>query len=108
MENLGHKKNTCEEKNIFLPKMTSENAFKKCGFTYKSQILKFKIQQKVFNKKDAFKCSKFSLNLRLITFRVFKMQKTCNFLKESNNFRFFAIYSLKKCFLVNIKKIENI
>ena len=26
---------------------------KNVGFTYKSQILKFKIQQKVFNKKDA-------------------------------------------------------
>ena len=31
MENLGHKKNTCEEKNIFPPKMSSEKAFKKCG-----------------------------------------------------------------------------
>ena len=31
MENLGHKKNICEEKNIFPPKMASENAFKKCG-----------------------------------------------------------------------------
>ena len=31
MENLGHKKNTCEEKNIFPPKMALENAFKKCG-----------------------------------------------------------------------------
>ena len=29
MENIGHKKNTCEEKNIFAPKMASENAFKK-------------------------------------------------------------------------------
>ena len=49
MENKGHKENTCEEKNIFPPKMASENAFKKCGF----QILKFKIQQKVLNKNDA-------------------------------------------------------
>ena len=31
MENLRHKKNTCEEKNIFPLKMASENAFKKCG-----------------------------------------------------------------------------
>jgi hypothetical protein len=30
MENLGQKKNTFEEQNIFPPKMTSENAFKKC------------------------------------------------------------------------------
>jgi len=30
MENLGHKKNTCEEKNTFPPKMASENASKKC------------------------------------------------------------------------------
>ena len=28
---------------------------KNVGFTYKSQILNFKIQQKVFNKKDAVK-----------------------------------------------------
>ena len=27
--------------------------FKNMGFTYKSQILKFKIQQQVSNKKDA-------------------------------------------------------
>ena len=53
MENLGHKKNTCEEKNIFPPKMALENALKNVGFTYKSQILKFIIQQKVFYKKDA-------------------------------------------------------
>ena len=52
MENIGHKKNTCEEKNIFPPKMASENAFEKnVVITYKSRILKFKIQQKVFNKK---------------------------------------------------------
>ena len=31
MENIGHKKNTCEEKKIFVPKMASEKAFKKCG-----------------------------------------------------------------------------
>ena len=29
MENLRHKKYTCEEKNIFPPKMALENAFKK-------------------------------------------------------------------------------
>ena len=32
MENIGHKKNTCEEKKIFAPKIISENAFKKCGY----------------------------------------------------------------------------
>jgi len=31
MENLRHKKNTCEEKNISPPKMALENAFKKFG-----------------------------------------------------------------------------
>jgi hypothetical protein len=31
MENLGQKKNTCKEKNIFPSKMALENAFKKCG-----------------------------------------------------------------------------
>ena len=52
MENIWHKKNTSEEKNIFPPKMASENALKHVEFTYKSQILKFMIQQKVFNKKS--------------------------------------------------------
>ena len=37
--------NTCEEKNIFPPKMSSENV-ENMGFTYKSKILKFKIQPK--------------------------------------------------------------
>ena len=32
MKNIGHKKNNCEEKKIFPPKMASENAFKKCGY----------------------------------------------------------------------------
>ena len=53
MENIRQKKKPCEEKKICAPKMASENAFKKRGFTYKSRILKFKIQQKVFNKKVA-------------------------------------------------------
>ena len=43
----------CEEKNILPPKMASENGFKKCGKTNKSQIQKFKIQQKVLKQKDA-------------------------------------------------------
>ena len=105
MENFGHKKNTCEEKNIFPPKMALENAKKKSN-----QILKFMIQQKVFNKKmqnDMFKCSKFSLYQRQFAFRVIKMQKACIFLKESKNLRFLAIFSLKKRFFINIKKIRN-
>ena len=44
MENISHKKNTC------VKKMFEKNAFKNVGFTYKSQIIKSKIQQKVFNK----------------------------------------------------------
>ena len=32
MENIGNKKNTCEEKKTFAPKMASENAFKKVEF----------------------------------------------------------------------------
>ena len=32
MENIGHKKNTCEQKKIFGPKMALENAFKKRGY----------------------------------------------------------------------------
>ena len=34
MENIGHKKDTCEEKKIFPPKMASENAFKKRGYHF--------------------------------------------------------------------------
>ena len=49
MENLGHKKNTCEEKNISRQKWLRKMHLKDVEFTYKSQILKFKIQQKVFN-----------------------------------------------------------
>ena len=42
MENIGQKKKLCEESNIFPPKMTSENAFKKRGYhLYKSN---FKVQ----------------------------------------------------------------
>ena len=33
--------------------MASENTFRNVRFAYKSQILKFKVQQKVFSKKDA-------------------------------------------------------
>ena len=33
--------------------MALENALKKCGVHFKSQILKFMIQQKVFKKKAA-------------------------------------------------------
>ena len=32
MENIGQKKKPCEEKKIFAPKMTLENALKKCGY----------------------------------------------------------------------------
>ena len=46
MENIGQKKKPCEEKKIFVPKMASENALKNVVITYKSRILKFKIQQK--------------------------------------------------------------
>ena len=46
MENIGQKKKPCEEKKIFASKMASENAFKNLAITYKSRILKFKIQQK--------------------------------------------------------------
>ena len=80
----------------------------------KSQILKFKIQHKIFYKKDAentFKCSKFLNTNDKSLLGCLKCKKTCNFLnflKESNNFRFLAIFSLKKWVFVNIKKIENI
>ena len=53
MENIGPKKNTCEEKKIFRQKWLQKMQIKNVGFTYKSQILKFKIQQNMVNKKDA-------------------------------------------------------
>jgi hypothetical protein len=55
MENMGQKKKPCEEK-----KKLRKIHLKNVPITYKSRILKFKIQQKVFNKKmqnDTFKCS---------------------------------------------------
>ena len=67
MENLGYKKNIWKEKNIFSPKMALENV----GFTYKSQILKFMVQQKVLTKKmrnDTFHFSKFPLYQWQFTF----------------------------------------
>ena len=56
---------------------------------------------------ETFNCSKFSLKQRQITFRVFKKQKTCNFLnflKESTNFRFLAIFLTQKVFFRNYKE----
>ena len=53
MENIGHKKNTCEEKKISRQKWLRKMHLKNVVITYKSRILKFKIQQKVFNKKEA-------------------------------------------------------
>ena len=47
MENLRHKKNTCEEKKYFPAKTAPAMHLKNVGFTYKCQILKFKTQQKV-------------------------------------------------------------
>ena len=53
MENKVQKKKPCEEKKIYKPKMAAEMHLKIVVITYKSQILKFKLQQKVLNKKDA-------------------------------------------------------
>ena len=50
MENIGQKKKPFEEKKTFAPKMASGNAFEKRGYHLN---LKFNIQQKVINKKDA-------------------------------------------------------
>ena len=69
--------------------------------------VKFKVQdttKSVLQKKmrnDTFKCSKFSLYQRQITLRVFKMQKTCNFInfiKESNNSGFYYFFTQKVIF----------
>ena len=60
MENLRHKKNTCEEKNIFPPKWLRKMHLKNVRFTYKSQILKFKIKQKIVFQK---KCDMIRLNV---------------------------------------------
>ena len=101
------KRTPVKKKNIFPPKMHLKNV----GFTYKSQTLKFIIQQKVFNKK----CKMIRLNVPNFLYTnnnsFFLNAKKCNFLnflKEFNNFRLLAIFPLKKWFFVNIKKIENI
>ena len=53
MENIGHKKNTCEERKNLRKKWLRKMHLKNVVITYKSRILKFKIQQKVFRKIDA-------------------------------------------------------
>ena len=53
MENIGQKKKPCEKKKTFASKWLWKMHLKNVVITYKSQILKFKIQQKVFYKKDA-------------------------------------------------------
>ena len=52
MENKVQKK-ALRRKENFKPKMTAKKNLKILVITYKSQILKFKLQQKVLNKKDA-------------------------------------------------------
>ena len=52
MENIGQKR-SCEEKKISRQKWIRKMHLKTVVITYNSRILKFKIQQKVFNKKDA-------------------------------------------------------
>ena len=51
MKNIGQKKKLCAEKKIFTPKMATEMYLKNGVITYKSRILKFKIQQKLSRKK---------------------------------------------------------
>ena len=51
MENLGHKRTPVKKKIFSRQKWLRKMHLKNVGFTYKSQILKFMIQQKVFNKK---------------------------------------------------------
>ena len=60
MENIGQKK---KKRKFSRQKWLRKMYLKNVVITYKSRILKFKIQQKVFNKKDA-KCPQFSLYLR--------------------------------------------
>jgi hypothetical protein len=52
MENTGHKKNTCEKRKFSRQKWLRKMHLKNVVITYKSLILKFKIQQKVFYKID--------------------------------------------------------
>ena len=52
MENIGHKKNTCEERKFLRRKLLRKKHLKNVVIPYESQILKFKIQQKVFYKID--------------------------------------------------------
>ena len=40
MENIGEKKEPCEEKNMFVPKMALENGFKNVEVTYLQDVSK--------------------------------------------------------------------
>ena len=53
MENIGQKKKLCEKKKKSRQKWLRKMHLNNVVITYNSRILKFKIQQKVFNKKDA-------------------------------------------------------
>ena len=60
-----------EEKKIFTPKMDVENGFKKHGYDFEMSNFKFKIQQKVLNKKYYFTENIFPhQSLKIFTFRV--------------------------------------
>ena len=101
MKNIGHKKNTCEEKNIFPPKWLRKKHLKMWGSLIKVKFESSRYNKKCFTKKmrtHTFKCSKFFLKERQITFRVFKMQKTCNFLKNPIILGFWLFFHSKSHF----------
>ena len=78
MANIGQKKKPCEEQKIFTPKWLQKMHLENVVITYKSRMLKFKIQQKLLNNKkmhnDTFKCSLF-FNLRKVVF--FNSEHSC-------------------------------
>ena len=95
MENKGHKENTCEEKNIFPPKMASENAYKKCGFhLWKSN---FKVQDTTKSVKQK-RCGMFEKRLY--------QRKTIFWVSKDN--KHVISQRVQKLFFVNIKQIVNI
>ena len=53
MENIGQKRSSVKKRKFSRQKWLRKIHLKNVVITYKSQIFRFKIQQKVFNKKDA-------------------------------------------------------
>ena len=91
------------KKNIIRQKWLRKIHLKNVEFTYKSLILKFKIQQKVSYKKRSrmihLNVQNFLYTNKKLLFWLFKMQKTCNILKKNQiNLGFLQFFHSKYVF----------